>query len=217
MTNKIMPKVFGWMFIGLLVTFFTGYYLSLHPETMVKIFGTWSLILIIIIELALVIFLSARITKMKPATAIISFIIYSAVSGLTFSTIFVTYELGSIMYVFLLAAIIFAVFALIGATTKTDFTKVGPYLLIGLIAIIICSIINIFLNNSTFDLIVTIIAIGIFVIYTAYDVQQIKKLNELSLIPEDNLAIYGALELYLDFINLFLRLLQLFGSSNGDD
>ena len=214
MTNKILPKVFGWMFVGLLITFFTGYYVSLHPETMLKLFGGWAFIVIIIIEFALVIFLSARITRMKPSTAIISFIIYSAVSGLTFSSIFVTYELGSIMYVFLLAAIIFAVFALIGATTKTDFTKVGPYLLIGLIAIIICGIINIFINNSTFDLIITIIAIGIFVIYTAYDVQQIIKLNQLSVIPEDNMAIYGALELYLDFINLFLRLLQLFGRSD---
>lgn len=216
MLKNIMPKVFGWMFVGLLITFFTGYYVSLHPETMFKLFGSWAFIAVIIAELALVIFLSARITKMKPATAIISFIIYSAVSGLTFSTIFVTYELSSIMYVFLLAAIIFAVFALIGATTKTDFTKVGPYLLIGLIAIIICSIVNIFLNNSTFDLIISIVGIAVFVIYTAYDVQQIKKLNQLSVIPEDNLAIYGALELYLDFINLFLRLLQLFGRSSND-
>ncbi len=214
MTNKILPKVFGWMFVGLLITFFTGYYVSLHPETMLKLFGGWAFIVIIIIEFALVIFLSARITRMKPSTAIISFIIYSAVSGLTFSSIFVTYELGSIMYVFLLAAIIFAVFALIGATTKTDFTKVGPYLLIGLIAIIICGIINIFINNSTFDLIISVAGVGIFVIYTAYDVQQIIKLNQLSVIPEDNMAIYGALELYLDFINLFLRLLQLFGRSD---
>lgn len=214
MTNKILPKVFGWMFIGLLITFFTGYYVSLHPETMLKLFGGWAFIVIIIIEFALVIFLSARITRMKPSTAIISFIIYSAVSGLTFSSIFVTYELGSIMYVFLLAAIIFAVFALIGATTKTDFTKVGPYLLIGLIAIIICGIINIFINNSTFDLIISVAGVGIFVIYTAYDVQQIIRLNQLSVIPEDNMAIYGALELYLDFINLFLRLLQLFGRSD---
>lgn len=214
MTNKILPKVFGWMFVGLLITFFTGYYVSLHPETMLKLFGGWAFIVIIIIEFALVIFLSARITRMKPSTAIISFIIYSAVSGLTFSSIFVTYELCSIMYVFLLAAIIFAVFALIGATTKTDFTKVGPYLLIGLIAIIICGIINIFINNSTFDLIISVAGVGIFVIYTAYDVQQIIKLNQLSVIPEDNMAIYGALELYLDFINLFLRLLQLFGRSD---
>ena len=214
MLKNIMPKVFGWMFVGLLITFFTGYYVSLHPETMLKLFGGWAFIVIIIIEFALVIFLSARITRMKPSTAIISFIIYSAVSGLTFSSIFVTYELGSIMYVFLLAAIIFAVFALIGATTKTDFTKVGPYLLIGLIAIIICGIINIFINNSTFDLIISVAGVGIFVIYTAYDVQQIIKLNQLSVIPEDNMAIYGALELYLDFINLFLRLLQLFGRSD---
>lgn len=216
MTNKILPKVFGWMFIGLLVTFFTGYYVSLHPETMFNLLGSYAVIFIIIIEFALVIFLSARITKMKPATAIVSFIIYSAVSGLTFSTIFVAYELSSIMYIFLLAAGIFAIFAFLGAVTKVDLSKLGIYLFIGLIAIIVCGIINIFMNNSTFDLIVSCIAVAIFVGYTAYDVQQILKMQEFNIIPEDNLAIYGALELYLDFINLFLRLLQLFGRSNDD-
>lgn len=216
MTNKILPKVFGWMFIGLLVTFFTGYYVSLHPETMFNLLGSYAVIFIIIIEFALVIFLSARITKMKPATAIVSFIIYSAVSGLTFSTIFVAYELSSIMYIFLLAAGIFAIFAFLGAVTKVDLSKLGIYLFIGLIAIIVCGLINIFMNNSTFDLIVSCIAVAIFVGYTAYDVQQILKMQEFNIIPEDNLAIYGALELYLDFINLFLRLLQLFGRSNDD-
>ena len=214
MTNKILPKVFGWMFIGLLVTFFTGYYVSLHPETMFKLFGSYAFLIVIIIEFAIVIFLSARITKIKPATAIVSFIIYSAVSGLTFSTIFVTYDLGSIMYVFLLTAGIFAVFAFLGAVTKVDLSKIGVYLFIGLIAIIVCGLINLFMNNSTFDLIVSCIAIAIFVGYTAYDVQQILKMQEFNVLPEDNLAIYGALELYLDFINLFLRLLQLFGRSD---
>ena len=214
MTSKILPKVFGWMFIGLLVTFFTGYYVSLHPETMFKLFGSYAFLIVIIIEFAIVIFLSARITKMKPATAIVSFIIYSTVSGLTFSTIFVTYDLGSIMYVFLLTAGIFAVFAFLGAVTKVDLSKIGVYLFIGLIAIIVCGLINLFMNNSTFDLIVSCIAIAIFVGYTAYDVQQILKMQEFNVLPEDNLAIYGALELYLDFINLFLRLLQLFGRSD---
>ncbi len=216
MNNKILPKVFGWMVIGLLVTFFTGYYVALHPETMLKLFGSYALIMIIIIEFALVIFLSARITTMKSSTAIISFIIYSAVSGLTFSTIFVTYSLGSIMYVFLIAAAIFGVFAFLGATTNLDLTKISTYLFIGLIAIIICSIISIFVVNSSFDLIIACLAIAIFVGYTAYDVQRILRMQEFNAIPEDNLAIYGALELYLDFINLFLRLLQLFGRSNDD-
>lgn len=216
MTNKILPKVFGWMFIGLLVTFFTGYYVSLHPETMFKLFGSYAFIIVIIIEFALVIFLSARITKMKSSTAIISFIIYSAVSGLTFSTIFVCYELSSIMYIFLLAAGIFAVFAFLGATTKIDLGKIGVYLFVGLLAIIVCGIINIFMNNSTFDLIISCLAIAIFVGYTAYDVQKILQMQEFNALPEDNLAIYGALELYLDFINLFIRLLQLFGNRRND-
>lgn len=217
MTSKILPKVFGWMFIGLLVTFFTGYYVAIHPETMLKLFGSYAFLIVIIIEFALVIFLSARITKMKPATAIVSFIIYSAVSGLTFSTIFVTYDLGSIMYVFLLTAGIFAIFAFLGAVTKVDLSKIGVYLLVGLIAIIVCGLINLFLNNTTFDLIISCICIAIFVGYTAYDVQQILRMQEFNVLPEDNLAIYGALELYLDFINLFLRLLQLFGGSSNND
>ena len=217
MTNKILPKVFGWMFIGLLVTFFTGYYVSLHPETMFKLFGSYAFIIVIIVEFAVVIFLSTRITKMKPSTAIISFIIYSAVSGLTFSTIFVTYSLNSIMLVFLITAIIFAVFALLGATTKLDLSKFSTYLLMGLLAIIICDIVNIFLNNSTFDIILSCVCIAIFVGYTAYDVQQILRMQEFNLLPEDNLAIYGALEVYLDFINIFLRLLQLFGNSDNDN
>lgn len=216
MTNKILPKVFGWMFIGLLVTFFTGYYVALHPETMLKLFGSYAFLMVIIVEFILVIFLSARITKMKPATAIVSFLIYSAVSGLTFSTIFVTYDLGSIMYIFLLAAGIFALFAFLGAVTKIDLSKLGVYLFIGLFAIIICGIINLFLNNSTFDMVVSCISIAIFVGYIAYDVQQILKMQEFNMLPEENLAIYGALELYLDFINLFLRLLQLFGNNSDD-
>ena len=114
---------------------------------MFKLLGSYAVIFIIIIEFAIVIFLSARITKMKPATAIVSFIIYSAVSGLTFSTLFVTYDLSSIMYVFLLAAGIFAVFAFLGAVTKMDLSKIGVYLFIGLFAIIICGLINLFLNH----------------------------------------------------------------------
>ena len=216
MTNKILPKVFGWMFIGLLVTFFTGYYVSLHPETMLKILGSYSFFIIIIIEFAIVIFLSARITKMNPATAIVSFLIYSAVNGLTFSTFFAIYDLSSIMYVFLLAAGIFAVFAFLGAVTKLDLSKLGVYLSMGLFSIIICGSINLFLNNSTVDMIVSCFAIAIFVGYTAYDVQQILIDQEFDQLPEDNLAIYGALKLYLDFINLFLNLLRLFGRSSDN-
>lgn len=216
MDNKLMSKVFGWMFIGLLVTFLTGYVVSLNPKMLMNIMNTTSLLIIIIIEFGLVIFLSARIHKMQPMTAKISFLLYAFVSGLTFSTIFIVYEMASIMLVFLITALIFGVFAIIGATTKIDLTKIGTYALMGLIGVIVCFIINMFLNNTTFDLILSIVVVLIFIGFTAYDVQKIIRLGSMNALPEDNLAIYGALELYLDFINLFLELLRLFAKNNDN-
>lgn len=211
-----MAKTFGWMFIGLLVTFLTGYVISMNPNMLLNVMSTTGLILIIIIEFALVIFLSARITKMKPITAKISFLLYSFVSGLTFSSIFIAYEMSSIIFVFLITAILFAIMAAIGAFTKIDLTKVGTYLLIALFGVILCTIVNIFLNSSSLDLIISIVIILIFIGFTAYDVQKISRLSEMNLIAEDNLAIYGALELYLDYINLFLQLIRFFGNNNDN-
>ena len=214
--NQTLSKTFGWMFIGLLVTFLTGYVVSLNENMLYNIMSTWGMILCIVVELGLVIFLSARITKMQPTTAKISFLLYSFVSGLTFSSIFMVYSLNSIMYVFLITAVVFAIFAAIGAFTKIDLTKIGSYLLMALLAIIICTIINIFLNSTSFDLFLSIIIIIVFIGFTAYDVQRLKRLSGTGMINEENLAIYGALELYLDFINLFLELLRLFGSSHDN-
>ena len=211
-----MSKIFGWMFIGLLVTFLTGYGISLNPNMLLNVMSTTGLVLIVIAEFALVIFLSARITKMKPITAKISFLLYSFVSGLTFSSIFVVYNMSSIMIVFLITAIIFALFAILGATTKIDLTKVGTYLFMGLIASILVSIVNIFLNSSSLDFMLSIIFVLIFIGLTAYDVQRLGRISQLSLIDEDNLAIYGALELYLDYVNLFLHLLSILGSSRDN-
>ncbi len=211
-----MAKTFGWMFIGLLVTFITGYVISMNPNMLLNVMSTTGLILIIIVEFALVIFLSARITKMKPITAKISFLLYSFVSGLTFSSIFIVYEMTSIMFVFLITAVLFAIMAAIGAFTKIDLTKIGTYLFIALFGIILCTIVNIFLNSSSLDLILSIIIILVFIGFTAYDVQKISRLSEMNLIAEDNLAIYGALELYLDYINLFLQLLRFFGNNSDN-
>lgn len=213
MNNKIISKVFGWMFIGLLVSFITGYVVSLNPTMILNIFGkAWWILLIA--ELGLVIFLSTRIAKMSPTTAKVSFLLYSFVSGLTFSSIFIVYEMSSIVFVFLITALIFGIFALIGYTTNLDLMKLRTYLFMGLLAIIICSIINIFIGSSGFNTMISIFAVVIFIGYTAYDIQKVKRLYEDNVLPEDNLAIYGALELYIDFINLFIRLLNLLGKDN---
>ena len=213
MKDNLISKTFLWMCFGLLVTFITGYFVA-HSEVMLEnIYGGWGYWVFVIVELLLVIVLSARVMKMKPATAKVCFLLYSFVSGLTFASIFVFYAIDSIMLIFLVSAIIFAIMAIIGYTTKIDLTKMGTYLFFGLVAVLIVALINIFLNSSMVATIVSIVCVIIFIGITAYDVQKIKMLENSGL-PIENLAIYGALDLYLDYINLFLHLLQLFGRSN---
>lgn len=211
MNNKFLSKVFGWMVIGLLVTFGTGFLVSSNENILINVLSGPGLAVILIMELLLVIFLSARIAKMSPSVAKACFILYSFVNGLFFSVYFVEFQIASLIYVFLITAIIFAVFALIGATTKMDLTKIGSYLLMGLLAIIICGIINIFVGSSSFDFVLSILAVILFLGYTAYDVKVIMNSDKFAAVPEENLAIYGALQLYLDFINLFIRLIEFFG------
>lgn len=210
--NKLMSKTFIWMFIGLMVTFITGYIVSVNENMIVSIFDSFLFYVLLILEIGLVIFFSARVHKMKPTTAKICFLLYSFVSGLTFSSIFIVFKVSSIMFVFLIAALVFAIFGAIGYFTKIDLSKLGTILLMGLIAIIICMIVNMFLNNTTFDLIISIIALLIFFGYVAYDIQKIKSLYETGL-DNDVVAIHGAFELYLDFINIFVHLLQIIGDA----
>jgi FtsH-binding integral membrane protein len=209
--NKIFSKIFFWMFIGLAITFGIGYYVSLNENMLYNVFSKYYIFLIIA-EIVVVIWLSARIRKMNPTTAKLLFCAYSFLTGLTFSSIFVVYKMTSIVMVFGISALIFLIFALIGYYTKLDLTKIGTYLLMALLGVIICSIINIFVGSEVFDLTLTVICLIVFIVYVAYDIHIIKR-NLYTFPEEDNLAIFGALQLYLDFINIFLRLLQLFGRS----
>ncbi len=216
MNNKLLTKVFGWMVLGLLITFGTGFLVSHNENILINVLSGPGLFLILIMEILIVLFLSFRITKMSPAVAKASFILYSFVNGLFFSTYFVEFEVASLIFIFLVTAIVFAIFAFIGVVTKIDLERFSTYLFMGLIGIIICGIINIFVGSSTFDFVLSIIGIIIFIGYTAYDVKVIMNTEKFALIPEDNLAIYGALQLYLDFINLFIRLVQIF-AKNSDN
>ena len=203
--NKVISNSFVWMCIGLLVTFVTGYAVAQNANMLSNVFGNafW---VFIVLEFILVIVLSARVMKMSPTSAKVCFILYSFVSGLTFSSIFVYYELTSILIVFLLGAVIFGVMACIGYNTKVDLTKIGFYFLIGILGVIILSVINIFMGNTVLDIVLSVVCLILFLGVTAYDVQKIKALSDTNL-PADNLAIYGALQLYLDFINIFLQIL----------
>ena len=211
MEKNIFAKVFLWMFIGLLITFGTSFYVSTQEFlawNVLKLGWVW-----FIIELAIVIFLAARITKMSSFTAKLSFALYSFVTGLMLSYIFIIFSLPSILLVFGAAALMFGVFGLYGYFTKVDLTKISSILAMGLVGIIIVSLINIFLGNAMVDTIISIVGIVIFTLFVVYDIQKIKSFSSFSNIPTDNLAIYGALQLYLDFINIFLHLLNLFGNS----
>lgn len=212
MGNKLFSKVFAWMFIGLIITFATGFYVALHPNMLYNIFSTWLHFGLLILEIVLVVWLSARSHKMKFSTASIVYVIYSVVTGLTFSSFFVIYKLGSIMFIFALTALLFGIFALLGYTTNTDLSKFSTIFLMGLIGIILATIINIFLNNSMLEIIISWVSIILFLGITAHDIQKIKSLSNV-ITDENAIAIIGALDLYLDFINIFIDLIKLFGKT----
>ena len=210
--NDLYPRMFTWLFIGLLVTFATGYALSLNEEMMISLLAI-GVLPIAIVEIIIAIVLAARIAKMNPMTTKILYILYAVLTGITFSTIFVYFEIGSLISVFIITAIIFALLAFYGYVTKRDLTKLGTIIFIGLIGIIIGSLLNMLLfKSATLDLGITIIGVLVFVGYIAYDVNKIKHL--VPYVGEDKAAVYGAFQLYLDFINLFIRLLQLLGKRN---
>ena len=198
------------MFVGLFVTFATGIYVSTNENMIYNIFSTSAYWIIFVAELLVVIFLSARIHKMSLTTAIFSFLGYSVLSGLTFSSIFLLFNVSSIIFIFAVTSVLFLIFGLIGYFTNIDLSKMGIILLFGLIGIILVSVVNIFLGNPTLDLIISVIAVIIFVGFIAYDIQRIKAFSNV-IDDENKVAIIGALELYLDFINLFIHLISIFG------
>lgn len=206
MINENLNKIIRYFGIGLLITFITGF---IAKEYMVNvIYGTPLYLILIVAMLAISIILPVRIHKMEATTAQILYYLYTALTGLTFSSIFIVYEITSIIYIFLATSIIFIIFGLLGSKTKIDLTKITPYLLIGLFSIIILEIINaIFLKNVGLDMGLCILSIIIFIGYVAYDIQKISRMN----IDNEAYAVIGAFELYLDFINIFINLLRLFG------
>ena len=208
--KKLFAKIFLWMFIGLLITFGTAYYVSTQEFLILNVLRlNWIWILL---ELGIVIFLSMRITKMSSFTAKLSFALYSFMTGLTLSYIFLLFLLPSILIIFLATAIMFGIFGLFGYFTKINLSKLSTILMMGLLGIIIAGLINIFVGSATVDFIISIIGVVVFTIFVAYDIQTAKMLSTLETLPEDNLAIYGALNLYLDFINIFIHLLSIFGT-----
>ena len=211
----LMRKVYVWMTLALVLTGVTAYGVASSPGVINALYTNrilfWGLI---IAEFALVIGITAAINKLSLTTATLMFVLYSVINGAVLSSVFILYTLSSIASVFFITAGTFAVMALIGYTTKKDLTSMGKILFMALIGIIIATIVNIFLKSSGLEMIVSYLGVLIFVGLTAYDSQKIK--NMLQMAPDagegaQKLALLGALTLYLDFINLFIYLLRIFG------
>lgn len=209
-TNKLFSKVFLWLFVGLLVTFATGYAIQNNEPLLNNLFTGKGYFLIWIAEIVLALVLSFRIHKMNPTTATVLYLLYTMLTGLTFATIFIVYQLDSIIFVFGITAVVMLIFGLIGYKTNLDLTKISTFLLIGLISLILLSILSVFIQSVALNFGLILFSLLLFLIYVAYDVQMIKR-KVYGINNEDSLAIYGAFQLYIDFINIFLDLLRLFG------
>ena len=211
----LIRKVYMWMSLALVITGFTAYYVATNETILTTILTNqilfWGLI---IAELGLVFGLSAAINRLSLTTATLMFVLYSVINGATMSFIFLAYTMSSITSVFFITAGTFAVMALFGYFTKTDLSSMGKILFMALIGIIIATIVNIFVKSSGLEMILNYMGVLVFVGLTAYDTQKIKQMLQMA--PDagegaQKIALLGALSLYLDFINLFLYLLRIFG------
>lgn len=211
----LMRKVYVWMSLALLITGMTAYYVATSPALLTAILTNrvlfWGLF---IAELALVFGVSAAINRISVLTATLMFVLYSVINGATMSVIFLAYTMSSIATVFFITAGTFAAMAIIGYTTKKDLSSMGRIMFMALIGIIIATVVNIFIKSDALTMVVNYAGVIVFVGLTAWDSQKIKlMLMRAEDVDEDTqkTALLGALSLYLDFINLFIYMLQILG------
>ncbi|MDR2548890.1 MAG: Bax inhibitor-1/YccA family protein [Desulfobulbus sp.] len=216
-STVFLAKVFNWMAAGLALTGVIAYLVA--ASGMARVLAASPIFFILVLaEIGLVFFLAARIDRIQAGTATGLFIGYSALNGVTLSTIFLMYTQASIAATFLVTAGMFAAMAVYGMVTKRDLSGLGSFMFMGLIGILLASIVNFFLQSSSLYWAISAIGVLVFVGLTAYDVQKIKNIGEEGIMTQGDAAIrkgaiVGALALYLDFINLFLMLLRFFGGS----
>ena len=216
--SMVMRKVYGRMFLALVVTALTSLYVASSPAILSVVLGNRAVFFgLMIAELAVVFVVSGMLNKLSTTTATLLFYLYAVLNGVVFSSIFVVYDLGSIAYTFFITAGVFGAMSVYGMVTKNDMTKFGSYCIMGLFGLIIASVVNIFVASSTLDWIISLFGVALFIGLTAWDTQKIKNgayVTDPS--QTGKLATIGALSLYLDFINLFLYLLRIFGGRSND-
>ena len=205
--SKVMRSVYMRMFLGLLVTAGVALYVASTPAIMSAIFSSkltfWGLI---IAEFACVIAITGAINKLSTFAATSLFFLYAVLNGVVFSSIFWAFELGSIAYTFVITAGVFGAMSIYGYLTSRDLTKMGSFLFMALIGLIITTLVNIFVGSSTLEWLISFAGVAIFIGLTAWDTQKIKQMVQYSDSSQvGKIATIGALTLYLDFINLFLK------------
>ena len=211
--TAFLSRVYGWMFLGLLLTAGTAVIVASSPTLIDTLILNRPVLWILILgQLGLVIYLSARVNKIAPTTAAILFLLYSATVGVTTSTIFLVYTGASIMSAFVVAGGMFGTMAVFGSVTKRSLAGVGQFMFMGLIGLIIASIVNIFWFNDLLNFVICVVGVLVFTGLTAWDAQRMKHMAVA--LPDGRVGAYavvGALSLYLDFINLFFFILRLMG------
>ncbi len=217
--NAVMARVYLWMTLGLIVTTAVSFWVLNTPAVLAFFFGSfWAMMGLFVAQIALVIALVGALQKLSTGVALAMFFLYAGLMGITMSTIFIVYDIGTVTMAFGVTAIVFVLMSVIGLVTKQDLTKWGPILFFGLIGLIIATLVNMFLGSSTLDLIITYAGILLFMGLIVYDTKYIKQMTyqadsqvgDVSAVV-GKISIMGALKLYLDFINLFLFILRLLG------
>jgi uncharacterized protein len=220
MSKTFIASVFSWMFAALAITSVVAYYFgnSMELITMLvnpQVGGLTTLgYVVMFAPLAFVLVMSFGFNRISYPVLLFLFLLYSAVMGMSLSFIFLAYTSGSIFSTFIAASAMFGVMSVVGYTTKTDLTNFGSIMMMALVGIVIASLINMFMHSDTMDYIISFVGVLVFTGLTAYDVQKLKNIGagvEFGTASTSKLVIMGALNLYMDFINLFIMLLRLFG------
>jgi FtsH-binding integral membrane protein len=215
--NAFMRGVYGWMSLGLLLTAGVAWFTATSPFGMTLLQSPGLVFMLIIVQFGLVIGLSAAIHKLSGAAATLMFAAYSALTGLTLSSIFFVYSMATIFQAFIVAGGMFGAMSIYGMVTKRDLTGMGSFLFMGLIGMVIAMLVNMFIQSSAMSFIISAVGVIVFTGLTAYDTQKLKYMGETMPMGDGTAirrgTILGALTLYLDFLNLFLMLLRLFGSN----
>lgn len=217
MAQGFMSKVYGWMCVGLATTAAVSYYLSpeVNPAFMKAMMSNFIIVIgLFIAQFGILMYMSSNFTRLSYNTMSALFIVFCALQGIALSPILYVYTSASVFYVFLVAAIMFASMAVYGYVTKSDLSSMSNLLLMGLVGLIVAQLINMFVQSSGFNIVIASFGVGIFAMLTAYDVQNLKRYSQSVLASPDDagkFALMGAVGLYLNLINIFIYLLQLFG------